>query len=279
MNISVLYPTGFGSTKVEPDYEFESDIAKKLSIPSALFNYDEFLMGDKLRLFGNLDEIKGSIVIYRGWMMNPAEYQKLYDILEKSGIKLINSPAEYCNCHMFPYTYARLKDYTPKTLSFKEGDTIDWNRVRTEFDRFIVKDFVKSVKGFGFPEYLTNDMSDEKLDEHISKFKQLRGDLYTGGIVLKQYMELDKVNNHTHEFRAFYMNGQLLTVYHNSGNLEDEIMIDFFKTKEFSNLDSHFYTVDFARLKNGTYVVIETGDGQVSGLPTETEAEALYNSF
>lgn len=73
------------------------------------------------------------------------------------------------------------------------------------------------------------------------------------------------------------MNGQLLTVYHNSGNLEDEIMIDFFK--EFSNLDSHFYTVDFARLKNGTYVVIETGDGQVSGVPTETEAEALYNSL
>ena len=31
-------------------------------------------------------------------------------------------------------------------------------------------------------------------------------------------------------------------------------------------LPSNYYTVDFAELSNGDWIVIETGDGQVSGL-------------
>lgn len=36
---------------------------------------------------------------------------------------------------------------------------------------------------------------------------------------------------------------------------------------------SPFYTVDFAELDNGTWTILETGDGQVSGLATEAFTE------
>ena len=37
--------------------------------------------------------------------------------------------------------------------------------------------------------------------------------------------------------------------------------------------------MDFAKLENGTYMPIEIGDGQVSGLPSKKEAELLYKAL
>ena len=39
---------------------------------------------------------------------------------------------------------------------------------------------------------------------------------------------------------------------------------------------SPFYTVDFGELENGAWTVLETGDGQVSGLASELEPDAFY---
>ena len=36
--------------------------------------------------------------------------------------------------------------------------------------------------------------------------------------------------------------------------------------RQFTGLDSHFYTVDFAELEDGSWTIIETGDGQVQSL-------------
>ena len=46
-----------------------------------------------------------------------------------------------------------------------------------------------------------------------------------------------------------------------------------------TNLDSVFYTVDFAELSDGSWKVIETGDGGVSGLSDGQDAGAFYRSL
>lgn len=120
-------------------------------------------------------------------------------------------------------------------------------------------------------------MSNEELNNYINKFRELRGNLYTGGIVLKQYVKLDRANGHTHEFRAFYNENSVMIIYHNSDNTDDIIpMTQTFEWKDnLTGIDSIFYTVDFARLENEDIIVIELGDGQVSGVP-EHMVEYLY---
>ncbi|GGD89976.1 hypothetical protein GCM10010911_55800 [Paenibacillus nasutitermitis] len=39
--------------------------------------------------------------IYRGWMLKPNDYEKLYYALQQKNAVLINSPTEYRNGHYF----------------------------------------------------------------------------------------------------------------------------------------------------------------------------------
>lgn len=43
-----------------------------------------------------------------------------------------------------------------------------------------------------------------------------------------------------------------------------------------SNLGSPYYTVDFAERVDGTWIVVETGDGQVSGLAAAQDPVIYY---
>ena len=45
------------------------------------------------------------------------------------------------------------------------------------------------------------------------------------------------------------------------------------------NLDSVFYIVDFAELEDGTWKIIETGDGSVSGLSDGQDARSFFRKL
>ena len=104
----------------------------------------------------------------------------------------------------------------------------------------------------------------------------MRGDLYTGGIVCKQYVELKRYAMRTNEWRGFYLGGRLLTLSGNSmqpptcPKPADDLVA------RMEGFASPFYTVDFGELEDGTWTVLETGDGQVSGLAAEITPEAFY---
>lgn len=46
-----------------------------------------------------------------------------------------------------------------------------------------------------------------------------------------------------------------------------------------AGLPSPFYTVDFGELAGGGWTVLETGDGQVSGLATGQDAGEFYRTL
>lgn len=281
----IIYPSVFNNiNKVDPDYQFELEVAEELNFQVAMFNHDNFIsFGDKVKLNITKDTFltkKTQPAIYRGWMLKPEDYIEFYSSLKTDyNIVLINSPKEYEATHCFINSYNRLEKYTPKTIWFPDEESIDWGLVRKIFDKFIVKDYVKSVKGFDFPEYLESSKSNQELNDYIDRFKKLRGDLYTGGIALKQYVELDKSDNHTHEFRAFYINGKARLMYANSNNEDDLIPCHSANQYDLECLHSSFYTIDFARLITGEYIVVETGDGQVSGIPSKEIAYKLYEQL
>lgn len=273
----ILYPCEWGSiNKIDEDYKLEKEVAHELGLLTYNFNYDEFTNGEELQL--NVSSLNNQDVVYRGWMLTVEQYRRFYNELKSLGGNLVTTPEEYEYTHHFIKSYNKIDRYTPKTIWFEDGEQIDWDKVRNELgDKFIVKDYVKSVKGFEFPEYLESNMTNEELDNYIDKFKQLRGNLYQGGIVLKKYVQLDKKNEHTHEFRAFFINHGCRLMYHNSDNKEDLVPFHMGNEYAMTMLHSCFYTIDYARLENGEYIVIEVGDGQVSGIPLDKKiAKQLY---
>lgn len=277
MELIVIYPGNFINAKtVDIDYEGEQRKAQKLGIVTVTCNYDAFISGEKIKLYGaDTSELSG-LAIYRGWMLKPDQYKRFYSELGMLGIQLITTPTEYYNTHCLPNSYNNIMDYTPNTIWFPDGVDIDYNKIRSSFDKFIVRDYCKTVMGLKFPDYLESSMSNIELAEYFKKFKQLRGSLYTGGLVLKQYVDIEKDS----ECRVFYINKHTALAYNKTIDLEvPEGIINLASKQSLRNLKSHFYTIDFAKLTSGEYIVVEIGDGQVSGLKSDAEAAILYTEL
>lgn len=296
--MNILFPCMYNNiNKVDTDYNFEKQIVDKLDIEYILFNYDEFsIMQKPLKLNKEVNNKHAVKAIYRGWMLSANEYSLIYNTLRNNyNIELINNPKEYINTHYFMNSYNLIEGYTAKSIKLdninKENTKeIDWNTLKDYFKNldiknFIIKDEIKSVKGFDFTDYLSVEMSNEELSNYIEKFINLRGDFYSGSIILKEYLDLFKSNNKTIEFRAFYLNKELIHIYNNSYSY-DEITVDEELNSELielankiPRLNSNFYTVDFALLKDGTYIIIEIGDGQVSGINNSDNAKEILRKI
>lgn len=49
--------------------------------------------------------------------------------------------------------------------------------------------------------------------------------------------------------------------------------------EKYSTLPSPFYTVDYAELEDGSWKILEAGDGQVSGLSDNQDADAFFRAL
>lgn len=268
----ILFPSqSYNLKQVDEAYEPEANICKLIGLDYYLYDYDTMVESGKINHTINLTDYY--TLIYRGWMLKPNQYIGLSNFIateSKINVTLINNASEYTDCHCFPNVYGLLKQYTPRIIELQ-----NWGDIYTtdiNFD-FFIKDHVKSAKTMVGVERLYKTIFKDELVDKIGQFVKERGKLFTGNIVLKEFVDLKKVNEKTNEWRAFYINGEFLTYFQNS----------YLKTTEHPPLKlikdvgeclhqrSNFFTVDFALTENNEWIVIETGDGQVSGLPTGEE--------
>lgn len=54
----------------------------------------------------------------------------------------------------------------------------------------MINDFVKSVKGTDFPKFFDHTVTQEEFDKWMDVFYKYRGDLLTGGICVKEFLNL-----------------------------------------------------------------------------------------
>lgn len=217
-------------------------------------------------------------LIYRGWMMKPEQYAVFHDALGERGLSPIVDAGAYAEFHMFPLAYERhdvLREHSPRLLSF-DGARADASVVNDAFSRFMVKDYVKSVKGTTFPASFETPINQERMDKVIGEFVRLRGGLFTGGIVCKEFVDLRRYGDTTNEWRAFFVNGGRLNVCRNSNQPSIAPAPPEGLVSSCASLGSPYYTVDFAELADGSWVVVETGDGQVSGLAATQDPVIYY---
>ena len=151
-------------------------------------------------------------------------------------------------------------------LNFPLGTKVDIEKIRSQMSAFMIKDYVKSAKGTELPSRISSVISQQQLDEYLEIFYRYRGDLLTGGICIKEYVELKTFNGRHNEYRVFYANGNIISITESVANDEFTTQPPRELVEKYQHLPSPFYTVDYAELADGSWIVIEAGDGQVSGL-------------
>lgn len=276
---AILFPSSFFDVrKVDEDLQAEYDAVQNTGLFGViLFGYEQWFHQGKLVLTGEPEKTVN--VVYRGWMMKPDVYQEFYHQLAERGISLVTEPETYAAMHVFPDVYKLVESDTAKMKVFPLHGEIDIEGVKKEFPRFMVKDYVKSVKGTEFPRYFDQSVDQDSFNRWMQVFYQYRGDLLTGGICIKEYLDLKRYGDRTNEFRVFYINHEIASVSRNSGQMQVAAKPPRELIERYRNLPSVFYTVDFAELENGTWKIIEAGDGGVSGLSDGQDYEAFYRAL
>lgn len=275
--MAILFPSSYvNKRKPDEEYEKEYTAAVDNEFDVVLFDQEKW---DRERIVSiNETLVSEDVSIYRGWMMKPEDYVLFSNQLNDLGIALLVTPSEYKNLHVFKDSYPYVSKDAPKTLFYDSVSDIDLEYINNSIGRFMVKDFVKSVKGTDFPKCFDHPTK-EYFDTQMKKFIEYRGDLFTGGIQVKEYLDLKEYGSATNEYRAFYLDGQVLSITRNSGQPADTNKPSDELIQKYSRLQSSFYTVDYAECIDGSFKVIETGDGGVSGLPDTLSPDLFYKKI
>lgn len=284
----------FDLKKVDIDYELEYDTVTQLGTHVALVNYDILVNDDDAiqatRGIHPLDRM--TVGIYRGWMMKPTHYDKLYHALLEKNIQLINNPAEYMHCHYLPYSYEKIKDNTPASIWCSLDEYYNhFDKLQERLHAFhgkpvILKDYVKSRKHEWHDACYISDASNAiELQRVTNNFITRQAESLNEGLVYREYIELEFLTNHsmsnmplTKEFRVFVLNKQPIIIfnYWDEGDYAIEhIPVDDYE-HIIHNIESQFFTMDIAKKKDSGWTIIEVGDGQVSGLPDNANLVEFY---
>ncbi len=275
----VLFPSSFFSEKrVDEDLQSEYDAVISTGLyDTILFGYDKWFNENKLVLSETPATMRKAIM--RGWMMKPSQYKHFYDKLRENNIELITDPGAYEQMHIFPNAYKFFGNDTAFMKIYPLHEQIEISELKKSFRRFMVKDFVKSVKGTEFPKFFDVSIEQEEFDNWMGVFYKYRGNLLTGGICIKEFLSLKFYGERPNEYRVFYANGEVVSISKNSGqkNFTEEPPREL--VEKYRMLPSIYYTVDFAELEDGTWKVMEAGDGSVSGLSQFQDAEQYFRTL
>jgi len=283
----------FEKNKIDPDFEEEYLSAKKNSFPTILFNFDDFTMSGGIS--SATKRIKAAdhvmLTIYRGWMLTPNQYDELYQALLLKNYRLINTTREYQNCHYLPDSLKFIENKTPRTVFEKlsERDSIEKIIQKAKIfndNPVIVKDFVKSEKhDWNTACFVANASDAENIGQIINNFIELRGKYLNESIVIREFLNLNDLTVHSksgmpikEEYRLFFFNKKLLGIFEYWE--EGDYLLSKPDVKEFEEIaeriESNFFSMDIARKTNGDLVIIELGDGQVSGLSDKVDINEFY---
>jgi hypothetical protein len=152
----------------------------------------------------------------------------------------------------------------------------------------IVKDYVKSRKHELYEScYIENAKESEKAMQVVNNFISGQGEYLNKGIVFRKFIKLEPTGFHeksgmpiSNELRLFIFNYKVVCTigYWNCENINEypEFVDDIIG--RLMNIRSKFFAVDIAKKADGQWIVMELGDGQVSGLQ-EYNVKAYYSSL
>lgn len=138
----------------------------------------------------------------------------------------------------------------------------------------VVKDFVKSRKHEWHEACYVPELADgEHLASAVGRFMELQGTYLSGGLVLRSFEPFVAGG----EARVWWVDGEaVLVTAHPDTPGSAPVPEPAFLREAVGRLGLRWVTTDVALREDGVWRVVEVGDGQVSGLPAEAEAGALF---
>ncbi|MEU9113584.1 ATP-grasp domain-containing protein [Streptomyces sp. NPDC048483] len=222
---------------------------------------------------------------YRGWMLPADRYAALAAALIDRGCGLLTSPAAYRAAHELPGWYATFRALTPESawLPWTPGrapEDAALARLAGPFgDRpVVVKDWVKSRKHeWEEAAYVPNAADTGRLASVVGRFLALQEEFLTGGVVLRAFEDFDRTVG---EARVWWVDGEpVLTGPHPDTPQLCPAPDLTHLAPLVRELGARFLTTDLALRTDGSWRVVEVGDGQVSGLPTGADHRALFEAL
>jgi hypothetical protein len=240
----LLYPCD-PFNKKEPDETYAEEFlaAQAAGMACSLYSAEDFESGEfKPRPpFAEKEE-----VLYRGWMLNPNDYEQLLAAIARKGAHAVTSVSQYRLCHYLPEWYPLCKDVTPETIFVEMGADYAAAVADRQWPAFFVKDYVKSLT--------TNRGSIARsvgeIAEIVSLIEKYRGQV-EGGVCIRQFEQLEPDT----EERYFVFRGK---PYGRNGAVPEIVQ------SVAPRIDSPFFSVDVVLSSDGSPRLIELGDGQVS---------------
>ncbi len=292
----ILFPNSpLNPREVEPDFVSQYDAAKSAGCFTGVIDFrisnGQFV--GSVRLLGGEDQSNGT-AIYRGWMLRPNEYEVLFAYLKERGITLINSPQAYETCHYLPTSYPFIERNTPRTAFQPCNVSISREEIEAIVSEFgdsplIVKDYVKSQKHMWNDACFIPRASDlDKVEAVTRCFLEFQDDDLNVGLVYREFIHLKQIGQHPKsgaplhlEYRVFFLDGNPVAVGHyweDSAYPDESPPLNQF-IEIAKDIPSRFFTMDIAQTEAGEWIIIELGDGQVSGLPGNIMAASFYSSL
>jgi hypothetical protein len=228
---------------VDPMWAPEYEWARAYGLPTGLVDMDNDRVWVPTLTAAPSTTTQPEQVVYRGWMLTAAEYDRLARLLP-----LAVSPAEYLSSHQATGWYEAVAAHTFLSRFLTEPVTLDFTAGR----RYFVKGLVKS---FGEESVLTSQ-------QQLAGIWQQQ-ELLTGTtLFVRDYVDLKPAS----ERRFFVVRGQVLGA---AGVVLPGALLAAVAALQ----PRLFYSLDVAETLTGQLVLVEVGDGQVSDLKEWSVAE------
>jgi len=273
----------------DPGYQTEFDAARDAGFGCEVYSLEDLRSGDAIEAtkYCGMALESNEPIVYRGWMMSEDLYTALFDALVTKGYRSITTPMQYAQAHYLPNAYPFLKGRTSESV-WVEGKDVAGAWVKFEHlgrPAAIVKDFVKSAK-HRWKEacYIPALTERNRFDEILAAFLQARGNLFEKGIVLRCFHDLVKLEEDirgqpvNEEYRLFMWQGKLLAATPAiRGNGPFDLLGEWEAIAR--RFENQFISMDIARQQDGSWLIVEVGDGGVTGLPSSIEPLEFYRAL
>ncbi len=222
----------------DPDYAGEGDAGQARGARTDLISYEALVNdGDAVRAVRRVapadDPAAPELAVYRGWMLRPADYARLYAALLARGLRLINDPNSYRHTHYLPEAYPLIAGHTARTVWLPlapetPADALPLDAIMTALAPFgdapvIVKDYVKSRKHeWAAATYIPSASDRAAVARVVGRFVAGQGPDLNEGLVFRAFERYAPAGAPgatgrngmplTREYRVFWLDGAPLAL-------------------------------------------------------------------
>jgi hypothetical protein len=262
--------------RVDEHFAAEADAARDAGHQVALVDHDALAAGEAHRAVQRVPA--DAVAVYRGWMLDSESHAGFAAAVAERGTRLRTDHGQYRRGHELPGWYSALAAFTPVSTWTTGTDRTGFDAARTALGAGpgVLRDYTKSMKHYWHEAAYIPDLADGPAAWSIAeRLRELRGEDLAGGFVLRRFEQFTGA-----EVRTWWIDGvcRLVTAHPDTPNQlpPADAQVPGLAAAV-AGLALPFVTVDLSRRTDGTWRVIELGDGQVSDRPATTPAQQLIN--